>query len=71
MKESFENILLGTCIGWICLYTFNPDFIKIKKEWEFYPSKNAYPDTLKCLIFAFLGSILIASLLYIKNKQWY
>lgn len=81
VQENENNIILILIfislinLGWICFFTFNPDFIKVKREWEIYPRKDADPDTLKCLIYATILSLLILVLLkvvkYFKDTYYY
>ena len=59
---SFFNLLF------ILLFTFNPDVVKVKREWELYPLKTANPDPLKCVIFSFLFSLFIFIIIKIYNK---
>lgn len=56
-------------IVWIILFTFNPCIVKVKKEWEFYPSKQADPDPLKCLIFSSLFSLIIFIIIYFLKRN--
>lgn len=65
---------LSFCISlfsllYIFLFTFNPDIVKVKREWEYYPLKSASPDPIKCLIISFLISLFVFVIIKI-NERW-
>lgn len=66
MQEYYIIILI---LGWILLFTFNIDLVKVKREWEFFPSKTAPPDPLKCLIYSTFFSIGVFVIIKIVNYE--